>query len=292
MLVHKRSLFASSPPRLSRQGRQVLLEALHKAGEVVGRDVEVVQPLVLVVDEERHQVDRTRVDGIRSCHDGTAACEVLLERVGVETALCRLVARAPLVAAQLVGDAGLGARQRIEDHVARQGRDLPRVEFGRGAADRGSEGVRAEGQSADILLVPVPLRLRLPLAEPTPLRRPGRPRLGAGLLDVGRGELRVIFWPAGQLGGASLAAEPRRLAREGLLPARPRVAQRRAVHDVALRVEEGVHCGEFPYAVPLLHPLPSTENVDDINGRHFGSGCEEVGSPAKGAGGGSRCTRR
>mmetsp|Transcript_24449 Transcript_24449/g.78922 ORF Transcript_24449/g.78922 Transcript_24449/m.78922 type:complete len:232 (-) Transcript_24449:468-1163(-) len=160
MLVHKRSLFASSPPRLSRQGRQVLLEALHKAGEVVGRDVEVVQPLVLVVDEERHQVDRTRVDGIRSCHDGTAACEVLLERVGVETALCRLVARAPLVAAQLVGDAGLGARQRIEDHVARQGRDLPRVEFGRGAADRGSEGVRAEGQSADILLVPVPLRLR------------------------------------------------------------------------------------------------------------------------------------
>ena len=133
-----------------------------------------------------------RVDGIRSCHAGTAACEVLLERVGVETALCRLVARAPLVAAQLVGDAGLGARQRIEDHVARQGRDLrkvaaragrtgmmrerggmderrrrvgmdarlPRVEFGRGAADRGSEGVRAEGQSADILLVPVPLRLR------------------------------------------------------------------------------------------------------------------------------------
>lgn len=65
MLVHKGSLFASSPPRLSRQGRQVLLEALHKAGEVVGRDVEVVQPLVLVVDEERHQVDRT-LEGGRS----------------------------------------------------------------------------------------------------------------------------------------------------------------------------------------------------------------------------------
>mmetsp|Transcript_14640 Transcript_14640/g.47015 ORF Transcript_14640/g.47015 Transcript_14640/m.47015 type:complete len:214 (-) Transcript_14640:126-767(-) len=132
----------------------------------------------------------------------------------------------------------------------------------------------------------------LPLAEPTPLRRPGRPRLGAGLLEVGRGELRVIFWPAGQLGGASLATEPRRLAREGLLPARPRVAQRRAVHDVALRVEEGVHCGEFPYTVPLLHPLPSTKNVDDINGSNFGAGCEEVGSPAKGAGGGSRCNHR
>ena len=50
----------------------------------------------------------------------------------------------------------------MDERRRRVGMDarLPRVEFGRGAADRGSEGVRAEGQSADILLVPVPLRLR------------------------------------------------------------------------------------------------------------------------------------
>mmetsp|Transcript_5001 Transcript_5001/g.9721 ORF Transcript_5001/g.9721 Transcript_5001/m.9721 type:complete len:274 (+) Transcript_5001:129-950(+) len=204
--------------------------------------------------------------------------QVRLEGVGVEASVRRLPRRAPLIAELLLGDAGLRARESIEDDVTRARADRHRIHLRHRASDACRKRLGGERQQVDVLGVPVALHLAVALRPTAALRRRARVVLLARSVVLGLtlevGALRLELLDRGEVRTASggLGVHPPRVEER-------RVRNRQRLFGLPVLVEQLVHLSQRSYRVPLLVRLPSAEHVDDILRRDRLKDVQELRAP-------------